>query len=133
LTIEWRPVLVAFVISVIAGAAFGFAWGIVGFTAFMTAADSADAFYESTLAAMAGFAVGLIPVVIGAAYLTRAVIQQPYKHVAIFGGLNVLMAILFIPFFPDDPTTMSDGVYFIVLVPVALVTCWATQKLTTAD
>jgi len=117
----------------LAGAVLGFAWGLAGFTAFMTAADSADAFYESRLAAVAGFVIGLIPVVIGAAFLTRTVSQRPYKHVAIFGGLNLLVAVFSIPFFPEDPTTMSDVVYFIVLVPVGLVTCWATQKLTTAD
>lgn len=129
MAIEWRPVLIAFVISVLAGAALGFAWGIVGFAAFFAARDFAATFYESPFATIAGFMVGLIPIVVGAIYLTRSVTRHPYEHAAIFGGLNALLAILLIPFFQDELTTILDAVYFVIVVPVALVSCWCTLKL----
>lgn len=125
--------LIAFAISLLAGMALGFLFVLVGFAAYTAAPDSANAFYDSPLAALVGFVVGLIPVVIGAVFLTRTVRLRPYLHVTLFGILNVLIAAVSIPFFPDDPITTSDVAYLLVLVPVSLGTCWATLHGAPAD
>lgn len=128
-TLQWFPLLVAVLISLIVGAIVGVAWAIVGFLFFAAAEETAEALYGSPLGAIGGFVAGLLPIVTGAVYLCNAVDRRRYEHCAIFGGINILISFAMVPFFPDEPTTGVDIIYWLVAVPVALATCWASDRL----
>lgn len=126
--IEWRPLVKAIVISIIAGLILGAVWGLIGFTAYVSSPESTTKFYESVFVTIVGFLLGLIPIAAGSWYLARAVRRHLYKHAVLFGGLHVLMTGLFIAFFPILPSSTSDLLYCLAVVPTALATCRATPK-----
>lgn len=130
--IQWRPVLTAFAISVGIAALIGVAWGILGFAAFLVAEDAAERFYESPVAAVAGFVLGYVPDVVGAVYLTMAVTCYPYKHATILGVMNAALSLLLVVLFPEGQTSaasvISDVFYSLLAVPIALLSCWITLR-----
>lgn len=130
--IEWRPVLTAFAISVGIAALIGAAWGVLGFAAFLVAEDAAERFYESPVAAIAGFVLGYVPDAVAAVYLTIAVTCHPYKHATILGVMNAAFSLLLVVLFAEAQASaasvISDVFYSLLAVPIVLVSCWVTLR-----
>ena len=125
--IEWRPVLMSVVIAFVLGAVLAVAWGICGMIAFASIGDDAERLYESPLAHVGGWLVGLIPIAAGTVYLVGAVVKDYVTHCLVFVGIHIgihiAISIVFIFVFPDDDNSLSDIAYYLAMFPVSLVTC----------
>jgi hypothetical protein len=128
MVIEWRHVLMSVVIAFFLGAALAVAWGICGMMIFASIGDDAERLYESPLAHLGGWLVGLIPIAAGTVYLVKSIDSNYVTHCLIFVGINIAISIVFIFAFPDDDNSWGDIVYYLAMFPVSLMTCVVARR-----
>lgn len=128
MVIEWRPVLMSVVMAFILGAALGIAWGICGMIVFASIGDDAERLYDSPLAHIGGWLVGLIPIMAGTVYLVKSIDSNYLTHCLVFVGINIAISIVFVFVFPDDDNSWGDVVYYFTMFPVSWLTCVIAQR-----
>ncbi|KLU03613.1 hypothetical protein RISK_004350 [Rhodopirellula islandica] len=123
MAIEWRPTLKAIALSFVLGMVLGMAFGVSIAIAYLIGGERGTAIYDTPFGMIAGFLVGVVPIVVGARYLVREVATRPYLHCLVFGIANLAISLAFSLLPSETPTSLTDYLYMAGLIPVALITC----------
>jgi hypothetical protein len=120
-TLDWRAIIIACLVSLVGLVVIGFVWGIIGFALYATAGEEGiDTISQGIFGNVIGIFLSLIPIVIGAVYLTRCVSDEIGKHCLVFGVVSLALTVALALAYEDFGFAWNDIVYYLAIVPTAL-------------
>lgn len=126
--LNWRAIIVATAICFGVGCVIGFAWGVMAFAIVATASPSVENPVDHPAWPVAGFIVGLMPSIVGAAYLGRQLKSKWWMHGIAYAILNFLISVTFmlIPF--EEGTSLAEIGYSLLLIPISVATVFYAAR-----
>jgi hypothetical protein len=126
--LNWRAIIVATAICFGVGCAIGIAWGVIAFAIVATASPSVENPVDHLVWPVAGFIVGLLPSIVGAAYLERQLESKWWMHGAAYAILNFLISVTFMLIPTEEGTSLAEIGYSLLLIPVSIATVYYAAR-----
>jgi hypothetical protein len=125
---NWRAVIIAAVICFGVGCVIGIAWGVMAFAIVVTNGPSVENIADHPAWPVAGFIVGLIPSMVGAAFLGKQLESKWLMHGVAYALLNVLISAIFILIPSEEGISLGDIWYSLLLIPVSVATVYFAAR-----
>lgn len=129
LKIFWKQVLIGFGIGVLGSLIFGVLWGILAAILAFTFDDKGMALYESPIAYILGWGVGIAPFLIGLIYTCSQAEHSRVINCLVVAVLSISSSVPFM-FLDEDPFDWTVVVYHLVQLALAMIVgmAWPRNK-----
>lgn len=125
LQIYWKPVLIGFGIGFLGSIFLAIVWAVIGFVLAISLGDTIIAIYDSPIASLLGWCVGLVPFLVGLIYTCKLIPDSHVLNCIITAILSISVSLPFM-FLGEEPLDWLVIGYHVLQLVMAMVVglCW---------